>query len=129
MYNPSVRFPRRHIPDYLTININMVYRFPDMGAFKSPTLKLNLHNITDRHYLGYVNGTTANALATTCPYGTSIRGGSSTFSMTAPFMVMGGATRRLLKPAYNSWDILLIFYAIHLKTQDIPFYKKPTDQQ
>ncbi|QHM92471.1 TonB-dependent receptor [Acetobacter pasteurianus] len=82
----------QHIPGYLTMNINVGYRFPDMGAFKSPTLKLNLRNITDRHYLGYVNGTAANALATTGMYGTSIKSGSSTFSIAAPFMVMGGAS-------------------------------------
>ncbi|CEF41200.1 TonB-dependent receptor [Acetobacter senegalensis] len=82
----------QHIPGYLTMNVNAGYRFKDWGIMKSPTLRLNLRNITDRHYLGYVNGTAANALATTGVYGTKIKGGSSTYSIAAPFMVMGSAS-------------------------------------
>ncbi|GAA10523.1 TonB-dependent receptor [Acetobacter tropicalis NBRC 101654] len=74
------------------MNVNAGYRFKDWGIMKSPTLRLNLRNITDRHYLGYVNGTAANALATTGVYGTKIKGGSSTYSIAAPFMVMGSAS-------------------------------------
>lgn len=82
----------QHIPGYLTMNINAGYRFKDWGIMKSPTLRLNLRNITDRHYLGFVNGTAANALATTGMYGAKIKGGSTTYSIAAPFMVMGSAS-------------------------------------
>ncbi|MFT9025978.1 MAG: TonB-dependent receptor [Acetobacter indonesiensis] len=82
----------QHIPGYLTMNINAGYRFRNWGPLKSPTLRLNLRNITDQHYLGFVNGTAANGLATTGVYGSKIKAGSSTFSIAAPFMVMGSAS-------------------------------------
>ncbi|WP_242011871.1 TonB-dependent receptor [Acetobacter oeni] len=83
----------QHIPSYITMNINLGYRFKDWGPMKAPTLKLNLRNITDRRYLGYVNGTSANAFATTGLYGAKIAGSNSTtFSVAAPFMVMGSAS-------------------------------------
>lgn len=82
----------QHIPSYITMNIDLGYRFKDWGPMKSPTLKLNLRNITDRHYLGFVNATAANALATTGMYGTSIKGGSATYSIAAPFSVTGSAS-------------------------------------
>ena len=82
----------QHIPGYLTMNINAGYRFKDWGPMKSPTLRLNLRNITNRHYLGFVNGTSSNAEAATGMYGTSIKGSSTTYSIAAPFMVMGSAS-------------------------------------
>ncbi|CAP55105.1 putative TonB-dependent receptor [Gluconacetobacter diazotrophicus PA1 5] len=80
------------IPDYLTMDVNAGYRFKDVGPLKAPTLRLNLQNITNNHYLGFVHGTSANALPTTGVYGTKIAGASTSFDVAAPFFVGGTAS-------------------------------------
>ncbi|GBQ33322.1 TonB-dependent receptor [Gluconacetobacter sacchari DSM 12717] len=80
------------IPDYLTMDVNAGYRFKDIGPMKAPTLRLNLQNITNRHYLGFVNGTNANGLSTIGVHGTRIAGGSTSYTIAAPFFVGGTAS-------------------------------------
>ncbi|GBR24884.1 TonB-dependent receptor [Acetobacter orleanensis NRIC 0473] len=81
-----------HIPGYMTMNVTAGYRFKDWGVMKSPTLRLNLRNITNRQYLGFVNGTAPNAQTTTGVDGSKIKGSSTNFNVASPFMVMGTAS-------------------------------------
>ncbi|AQS89550.1 TonB-dependent receptor [Neoasaia chiangmaiensis NBRC 101099] len=82
----------QQIPDYLTMNVNAGYRFRNVGPFKAPTLRLNIQNITDRHYLGFVNGTAANAYRARGVYGSNLNGSSTTFLVASPFFVTGSAS-------------------------------------
>lgn len=80
------------IPSYVAMDVNAGYRFKDFGPLKTPTLQLNLQNITNNHYLGFVNGTAANGKTAKGIYGTTISGGSTSYHVAAPFFV-GGSMR------------------------------------
>lgn len=74
-----------HIPGYVRMNINVGYRLPKMGIFKSPTIRLNLQNISNERYLSWINGTQVNAKSTTGIFGNTIRGSSATYKIASPF--------------------------------------------
>ncbi|GAB6853982.1 TonB-dependent receptor [Asaia astilbis] len=80
------------IPSYVTMNVHAGYRFKSFGFMKNPVLQLNLQNITNKHYLGFVNGSASNGLATTGVYGGKIAAGSTTYLVAAPFFVGGTAS-------------------------------------
>lgn len=84
----------QHIPSYVVMNLGAGYHFKDMGRFKSPTIRLNLQNLTNNHYLGYASGVASNAYATTGVYGSKIKGSATgtSFAIAAPFFVMATAS-------------------------------------
>ncbi|MBS0985991.1 TonB-dependent receptor [Acetobacter thailandicus] len=77
------------IPGYVRMNISAGYRFKNFGFLKHPTLKLNLMNIANNHYLGFVNGAATNAKATTGVFGSKIAGQSTSYLIASPFSVLG----------------------------------------
>jgi len=80
------------IPSYVTMNVHAGYRFRNFAFMKNPVLQLNIQNITNNHYLGFVNGVTANGKATTGVYGGKIAASSSTYYVASPFFVGGTAS-------------------------------------
>ncbi|EHH67522.1 TonB-dependent receptor [Gluconobacter morbifer] len=80
------------VPSYLTMDIHAGYRFKNFGFLKNPVLQLNLQNITNNHYLGFVNGTASNGKATTGVFGSKIAAGSTTYYVASPFFVGGSAS-------------------------------------
>ncbi|WP_415549753.1 TonB-dependent receptor [Gluconobacter oxydans] len=80
------------IPGYVTMDVHAGYRFRNYGVLKNPVLKLNIQNITNNHYLGFVNGTASNGKATTGVFGSAIAAGSTTYYVASPFFVGGSAS-------------------------------------
>jgi len=74
------------------MNVHAGYRFHNFGFMKNPVLQLNLQNITNNHYLGFVNGTAANGKATTGVFGSKLSAGSTTYYVASPFFVGGTAS-------------------------------------
>ncbi len=48
---------------YTTFDFNAGYTFGDWGLLHQPQLRLSVNNLFDKHYLGYVYGSTTNAVA------------------------------------------------------------------
>lgn len=46
---------------YTTFDFNAGYTFSDWGMLGQPQIRLSVNNLFDKHYLGYVYGTTTNA--------------------------------------------------------------------
>lgn len=59
---------------YTTINAALGYRFHSAWHLKTPTLRLDLQNLTNEKYLGYANSVTTNAKTTRGVFGTRIAG-------------------------------------------------------
>lgn len=74
-----------HIPGYVLMNINVGYRFPKFGIFRSPTIRLNLQNISNNRYLDWVNASQVNAKNTTGVFGSNVTGKSPTYTISSPF--------------------------------------------
>lgn len=74
-----------HIPDYVRMNIHMGYRLPKMGIFKSPTIRLNLQNISNQRYLGWINSPQVMAHRNTGIFGQSVGGNAPTYRIASPF--------------------------------------------
>ncbi|GEN60622.1 TonB-dependent receptor [Acetobacter nitrogenifigens] len=82
----------QHIPSYVLMNIDVGYHFPDMGRFKSPTIRLNLQNIANNHYLGYASGVQANATSVKGVFGSTLKGSAPTYGIAAPFAALATAS-------------------------------------
>ncbi|GLP89916.1 TonB-dependent receptor [Gluconobacter frateurii] len=80
------------IPSYVTMDVHAGYRFKDFSFLKNPILRLNIQNITNKQYLGFVNGTAANGKAATGVFGSKLSAGSTTYYVAAPFFVGGSAS-------------------------------------
>ncbi|MFT9144974.1 MAG: TonB-dependent receptor, partial [Acetobacter orientalis] len=74
-----------HIPGYVLMNINVGYRFPKFGIFRSPTIRLNLQNISNNRYLDWVNASQVNAKNTVGVFGSNVTGKSPTYTISSPF--------------------------------------------
>ncbi|MDG6094054.1 TonB-dependent receptor [Acetobacter sp. AN02] len=75
----------QHIPGYVRMNINMGYRLPKFGIFKSPTIQLNLQNLSDQHYLNWINSPQVNATTQKGIFGNTIAGTSPNYTIASPF--------------------------------------------
>ncbi|WP_367160253.1 TonB-dependent receptor [Kozakia baliensis] len=73
------------IPGYVRMNIGVGYRFPKVSIFRSPTVRLNLQNLSNNHYLNWVNSVQPNAKATRGIFGHTIAAGSPTYTIASPF--------------------------------------------
>ncbi|BAK82630.1 TonB-dependent receptor [Komagataeibacter medellinensis] len=73
------------VPSYVRMNIGVGYRFKSWGLFKSPTIKLNLSNITNNHYLNYASGIETNAQTAIAMNGKSVKGYVPTYGIASPF--------------------------------------------
>ncbi|WP_249198090.1 TonB-dependent receptor [Gluconobacter wancherniae] len=80
------------IPSYVRMNVHAGYRFKDMGFLKHPMLKLNIMNIANNHYLGFVSGAATNAKETIGVFGSKISGQSTSYMIASPFSVLGTAS-------------------------------------
>jgi len=78
-----------HIPGYVKMNITVGYRFKNLGFLQAPNVKLNLTNITDKHYLGFPTGIQTNAKTQRGIFGSTISGYAPTYMMAAPFSAIG----------------------------------------
>lgn len=77
-----------HIPGYLRMNIHMGYRFPKWGIFKSPTIRLNLQNLSNNRYLGYVSSPVVAANSSTGVNGGTITGKTAYYRVASPFAAL-----------------------------------------
>jgi len=75
----------QRIPGYVRMNIGLGYRFPKFGIFKSPSVRLNLQNISNNNYLNWVNGVQPNAQATRGIFGKTVNGTAPTYTIASPF--------------------------------------------
>lgn len=80
------------MPGYVRMNVNAGYRFNNVGFLKSPTLKLNIQNIANNHYLGFVSGVATNSKTVTGVYGSKIAGAYTNYTIASPFSVIGSAS-------------------------------------
>lgn len=80
------------ISDHTTGDIALGYRFADMARFKAPSLRLNLINITNEHYLSGIADPTLNARDATGRYGTTIAGSSPDYYIGGGFSALATAT-------------------------------------
>ncbi|MFT9089571.1 MAG: TonB-dependent receptor [Gluconacetobacter sp.] len=76
------------IPGYVRMNIHVGYRLPKLGFFQNPEIRLNLQNISDNRYLGYVTSPQGNAVATVGVNGRKIAASSPNYSIASPFAAM-----------------------------------------
>lgn len=74
-----------HISGYARMNIHLGYRLPKMGIFRTPTIRLNLQNITNKRYLGYVSSPVVSAGSTTGISGSTMKGSSASYRIASPF--------------------------------------------
>ncbi|MBS1089784.1 TonB-dependent receptor [Gluconobacter wancherniae] len=76
------------IPGYVRMNLNIGYRFHNVGFLQSPNIKLNLSNLTNKGYLGFVKSVQTNALPTVGLNGKTVKAAIPTYSIGAPFAAM-----------------------------------------
>jgi iron complex outermembrane receptor protein len=69
------------MPAYYEMGGAVGVRLPDIGPAKSPTLQLNLINLTDNKFLSGINSITPNAKNTVGRYGTLIAGSAPTYNV------------------------------------------------
>ncbi len=69
------------IPAYYEMGGTVGLRLPDIGRAKSPTLQLNLVNLTDNHFLSGINSVSTNALNTVGKFGTVIDGTAPNYNV------------------------------------------------
>lgn len=72
------------MPSTLTADMSLGYRFHNIAALHQPTLRLNLSNLSNQHYLSGISSTSLNARNTTGLHGTTIASGG------APSYYIGG---------------------------------------
>ncbi len=82
----------QRISDRTTGDLAIGYRFSDLKRLKAPSLRLNLINITNEHYLSGVADPTLNARNTTGRYGTTIAGSSPDYYIGGGFSALATAT-------------------------------------
>lgn len=73
------------IPGYVLMNMNVGYRFRDVGFLKGPNVRVNFTNLTNRSYLGFVKGLQGNALQTLGLNGKMIHASAPSYAIAAPF--------------------------------------------
>lgn len=76
------------MPDYVTANMAVGYRFDDVSVLHRPELRMNFINITNQHYLSGVADPTLNAKDTQGRYGTTIAGESPDYYIGGGFAAM-----------------------------------------
>lgn len=76
------------IPQYITNNVGLGYRFHNAGFLKSPQIQLNMQNLTGAKFRSGVYGFTTNANATKGIYGGTIAGSAPTYYLQVPFSAM-----------------------------------------
>ncbi|WP_025443252.1 TonB-dependent receptor [Zymomonas mobilis] len=76
------------VPSYVRMNIGGGYRFNSWGGLKSPTIRFNLANITNKHYLNYASGVTTNAQYVKALNGQMVKGSAPTYGIASPFSAM-----------------------------------------
>ncbi|MCQ8278095.1 TonB-dependent receptor [Acetobacteraceae bacterium KSS8] len=69
------------IPAYYEMGGTVGVRLPDIGRAKSPTIQLNLVNLTDNHFLSGINSISTNALNTVGRFGSVIDGTAPTYNV------------------------------------------------
>ncbi|KXV18972.1 TonB-dependent receptor [Gluconobacter oxydans] len=77
------------IPGYVKMNITVGYRFKNLGFLQAPNVKLNLTNITNKHYLGFPIGLQTNATTMRGIFGNTVKGSTPTYMIAAPFAATG----------------------------------------
>ncbi|AQS88583.1 TonB-dependent receptor [Neoasaia chiangmaiensis NBRC 101099] len=77
------------VPQYVTNQIGMGYRFHNFGYLKSPEIQLNMQNLTGAKFRNGIYGFTTNANAVKGVYGTTIAAGSAaSYYLQPPFSAM-----------------------------------------
>lgn len=77
------------VPQYVTNQVGIGYRFKNAGFMKSPQIQLNMTNLTGAKFRNGVYGFTTNANATRGVYGTMIAsGGQPSYYLNPPFSAM-----------------------------------------
>ncbi|MBB2167736.1 TonB-dependent receptor [Gluconacetobacter aggeris] len=76
------------IPGYTRMNIAVGYRFSDFGLMKSPSIRLNLQNITGSKNLTWINSVQTNATAMRGINGNMISAKAPTYSIGIPFSAL-----------------------------------------
>ncbi|WP_406586267.1 hypothetical protein [Asaia lannensis] len=77
------------VPQYVTNQVGIGYRFKNKGFMKSPQIQLNMTNLTGAKFRNGVYGFTTNANPTKGVYGTMIAsGGLPSYYLNPPFSAM-----------------------------------------
>ncbi|MDN7350113.1 TonB-dependent receptor [Acetobacter senegalensis] len=76
------------MPDYVTANMAVGYRFNDASFLHRPELRMNFINITNQRYLSGVADPTSNAKDTPGRYGTTIAGESPDYYIGGGFAAL-----------------------------------------
>lgn len=76
------------IPQYITNQVGMGYRFKSFGFLKKPEIQLNMQNLTGAKFRSGVYSFTTNANATKGIYGGTIAGSSPSYYLQVPFSAM-----------------------------------------
>ncbi|OUI79599.1 TonB-dependent receptor [Acetobacter orientalis] len=76
------------MPDYVTANMAVGYRFSDASFLHKPELRMNFINITNQHYLSGVANPTLNAHDTVGRRGTIIAGDDPTYYIGGGFAAL-----------------------------------------
>ncbi|GEL01712.1 TonB-dependent receptor [Swaminathania salitolerans] len=80
------------IPGYVRMNVGVGYRFPKVGIFKRPILRLNLQNISNNQYLSWIQSPQTNANPTIGVFGNTIGGSTPTYKIASPFAAIATLT-------------------------------------
>ena len=67
------------LPAFYEMGGDLGFRLHDFGPAKSPTVQLNLVNLTDNHFLSGISSISTNANPVNGVYGTSIAGSSPAY--------------------------------------------------
>lgn len=81
------------IPGYVTADLGLGYRLPDIGLKARPELKLNMINLAGTSYLSGVSTPTGNAKPTIGRFGSLISGTSPTYYLSGGFSVLVTASQ------------------------------------
>lgn len=73
------------IKPYVLMNMDIGYRFNDIGFLKAPNLRVDFSNITNHAYLGGVNSVGTNAQKTLGLHGGMISANAPSYYIAAPF--------------------------------------------
>ncbi|AOX20745.1 TonB-dependent receptor [Kozakia baliensis] len=76
------------IPQYITNQIGLGYRFHNVGFMKSPQIQLNMQNLTGAKFRNGVYGFATNANATKGVYGGTVAGSAPSYYLQVPFSAM-----------------------------------------
>jgi iron complex outermembrane receptor protein len=76
------------MPSSTIFDLSLGYRLPDIGALKSPSIRVNMTNLGNDAYIASVAGFTPNALPTRGINGTTIAGANPIYYVGAPLTVM-----------------------------------------